>query len=48
MKVLSKRDKVIYETLMSGVTFKKIPYSNVKIPKDWLDETKRTKIDFLE
>ena len=48
MKVLNKREKAIYDTVMSVVEFKKIDYSNIKIPKDWLDETKRTRIDFLE
>ena len=44
MKVLNKREKAIYETVMSVVEFKKIDYSNIKIPKDWIDEIKSIKV----
>jgi len=44
MKVLNKHDKDIYDTVMSVVEFKKIDYSNIKIPKDWIDEIKSIKV----
>ena len=44
MKVLNKHDKDIYDSVMSVVEFKKIDCSNIPIPKDWIDETKRVKV----
>ena len=44
MKVLNKHDKDIYDSVMSVVKFKKIDYSNIKIPKDWIDEIKSIKV----
>ena len=41
MKVLNKKDKDIYESVMSVVEFKKIDCSNCIIPKGWMNDIKR-------
>ncbi len=44
MKVLSKEDKAIYETVMSVVKFKKIELNNTPVPKGWMDDIRRIKV----
>ena len=44
MEILNKEKKEIYNIVMSIVKFKKVDYSDIEIPKDWIDEIKKAKL----
>tara|TARA_R110000737_G_scaffold205532_1_gene224102 strand:+ start:386 stop:523 length:138 start_codon:yes stop_codon:yes gene_type:complete len=44
MEILNKEKKEIYNIVMSIVKFEKVDSSDIEIPKDWIDETKRAKL----
>jgi hypothetical protein len=44
MEILNKDKKEIYDIVMSIVKFEKVDYSDIEIPKDWIDEIKRAEL----